>query len=320
MKNLLKIALTLSLSYFLTFSPSYSQNLVGNPSFEDTVACPTGVSEMDNAVGWYGTAASSDYYHTCSPMFSPVDVPTNNLGYQNPATGNAYAGFFGIEIWDGREFMGTKLTTPLNIGQKYFVSFKVSLADDTVFTISCAINNVGIIFSVDSVYKYNVNYAHIYADSIITDMINWTTVSGSFIADSAYKYMQIGNFFDNNNTDTVMISSAWPSCRSYYYVDDICVSSDSTCYVVTGIPGTVPKPAISIFPNPVTAPNFVNISGLGGLKVNIELVNMMGQVIDSYQNVRDNTILNLTGYDAGMYFISIHINETIIQQKIILVK
>src|SRR5207253_1670664 len=78
------------------------------------------------------------------------------------------------------------------------------------------------------------NYATLYADSIIKDSINWTKISGSFIADSIYKYLIIGAFFDNAHLDTLNLpfdtNGNSHNQVSYYYIDDVCVSTDSlTC-------------------------------------------------------------------------------------------
>jgi hypothetical protein len=59
---------------------------------------------------------------------------------------------------------------------------------------------------------------------VITDTANWTLVSGSFVADSAYRYIVLGNFFDDAHTDTVHFIPG-PSAAAYYLYDAICVSS-----------------------------------------------------------------------------------------------
>lgn len=313
----MKTFLSISLLSLLTLS-SFGQNLVNNPSFEDTITCPTGVNQVYNANGWYGLILSPDYYHSCAT--SQVGVPSNFLGNQNPATGNAYAGFFPYEVFTGREMFGSKLLTPLIIGQDYFVSFKVSLADDTITTLTCATNNLGVLFSVDSAAYFNINFAHIYTDSIITDMDNWTTIFGSFTADSVYKYISVGNFFDNSNTDTIMIGNAYPFCRSYYYVDDICVSSDSTCYAGTGITSIIPNPAISVFPNPTNGDVYIKLNGNG--KAIINVYSVLGELMTAAnpQQISSNKYkIDLSRQPCGIYFISVHINNTINQQKILLI-
>lgn len=64
------------------------------------------------------------------------------------------------------------------------------------------------------------NSAHVYSDSLLNDTANWVQIKGSFIADSAYQYVVIGNFFDDFNTDTLNCSSA-----SYAFIDMICVQA-----------------------------------------------------------------------------------------------
>src|SRR5436189_139332 len=77
--------------FFLLLSTSASaQNLVPNPSFEDTVACPTTVDQVYKATGWHSYRPSPDYFNTCADSASLFSVPYNAFGYQYPRTGNAY--------------------------------------------------------------------------------------------------------------------------------------------------------------------------------------------------------------------------------------
>src|SRR5260221_14559404 len=89
---------------------------------------------------------------------------------------------------------------------------------------------MGVMFSTVPYDIFNptpmTNNATLYTNSIINDTVNWTMIFGSFIADSAYNYIILGNFFDNNHTDTLMITTGFFNA-SYYYLDDICVSTDS---------------------------------------------------------------------------------------------
>src|SRR6185503_9492391 len=100
------------------------------------------------------------------------------------------------------------------------------------------------------------NFSHIHCDSIIKDQINWIRVSGSFIADSTYKYLIIGNFYDDAHTDTF-------DCPDYalYYVDMICVSTDSLkCSGVSqGITPTQNMNSVYIYPNPANLILQINV-------------------------------------------------------------
>src|SRR5690606_32613561 len=89
---------------------SNAQNLVPNWSFEDTVACPTSLTQIDKAIGWSSYRQSPDYFNSCAPVNYPqnVSVPTNQWGDQFAKTGNAYAGFvtFTLGASNSREYIG----------------------------------------------------------------------------------------------------------------------------------------------------------------------------------------------------------------------
>ncbi len=228
MKKFYKI----SLSFFILFSGFYisvfAQNIVPNPSFEDYSFCPNYSGQVYKAIGWSSYGNSPDYFNLCSSSIL-VSVPNNSFGNQCATTGNGYCGFYSYVPFNNyREFIGIQLTSQLCIGEKYYISFKINVADN----FNCATNKLGVLFSTihynDTIIAPINNFAHFFIDSIIIDSINWTNISGSFVADSAYQYIIIGNFFDNLNTDSILFSGNF--CNSYYFVDNICVSIDSlTC-------------------------------------------------------------------------------------------
>ena len=54
------------------FSQSCVNNIVPNPSFDDTIYCPTGNSQMDAVLDWdkpltgSPTTGTSDYFNVCN--------------------------------------------------------------------------------------------------------------------------------------------------------------------------------------------------------------------------------------------------------------
>ncbi len=72
---------------------SNAQNLVLNPSFEDTVACPTGASQLEKSKGWTMNINTPDYFNKCSHS-NLSSIPKKLLGFQHLANGE-YAGFSG---------------------------------------------------------------------------------------------------------------------------------------------------------------------------------------------------------------------------------
>jgi hypothetical protein len=224
---------------FVQFDSS-AQNLIPNPSFEQYVDCPVGHTQNWFYLGpndWVCSRGTPDYFNSCwTSGINNVDVPYNSQGHQFASEGQGYMGIIGYDstsvLW--QEAIGTTLSQPLQIGTEYYVSFKVSYAE--TFT-NYAINKIGLRFSNE---LYNLiddgtmapidNIAHIYTDSIITETSSWVTISGSFIADSAYEYVMIGNFFHPDSVDIQLTSLFGNNQQVYYYIDEVCVStSPFTC-------------------------------------------------------------------------------------------
>jgi hypothetical protein len=305
------------------------QNLVPNPSFEIFSSCPNGLNsgspdELIKATGWCTYRETPDYYNNCANQTTAVSIPDNFCGYQLPASGNGYVGFQAYFTTDFREVLGCQLTSTLIIGQKYFVTFKVvnAGAPGTFGTgFNCCTNKIGARFStVPNTYSNPTainNIANVYTDSIIKDTISWFTISGSFIADSNYQYIAIGNFFDDANTDTLKFNTS--ACRAYYLVDHICVSTDSL-YAANWefVEDTFQNP-IHIFPNPTYG--IMNVSFQGDIIPTISLYNSIGETIVIKAIVSQNDIeLNLSELSAGVYYLYAMINEEHFFQKIILIK
>jgi len=281
----MKTFLHISLLFHFTFSIcyfSFSQNLVENPSLEDYTSCPFAGCQIHKAVGWSSYSYTPDYVNSCNT--GNFSVPNNFAGFQNAATGNAYANFFcfGPAAPNRREYIGRQLSNPLLVGQKYYASIKVVLVEN----VGCAIDKLGVLFSTVS-YALDTscsnttllpppNFAHVYTDSIITDTANWTTISGIFTADSAYQYIVIGNFFDDANTNYIQTDTTI-SCQSHYFFDDIYVVVDTT----TNIEKIGLEEVVNIYPNP--AKDYINIkTGNNHKIIDIKIYDLFGTMKSQY--------------------------------------
>ncbi len=214
------------------------QNLVVNPSFELYNPCPTGTSQINNATGWTATNYSPEFYHACATQASQVSIPTNVCGYQYPATGNGcmaalcYGSFASNLIANLREYSTGTLTQPLVVGNNYHVSLKVVLMNAA----SHSCDHIGALFTVGYKATQSItNFAHVYGTTQISDTLNWTEISGTFVADSAYTHIVIGNLFDDNNTNVTSLQPVTFGWNGYYFIDDIEVRLASaqfanTCY------------------------------------------------------------------------------------------
>lgn len=226
--------------YFLIFvqlviRQLYGQtNLIPNPSFEEYIQCPNYVSQASMAKNWYNVRASADYLHSCASATSLVWIPSSQWGYEYPfGTGcNAYFGFLtgGPGVNYNQEWFGCKLTQKLSVGQKYFFSFKLSPGD----SMSIISNNVGFLLTTKtntfSNFPQPLNRSHFKTSNPISQKAGWTSIFGSLIADSAYNYFTMGNFY--RDTLTTFISNPGGKFGvAYYFVDNICFSTDSAfCY------------------------------------------------------------------------------------------
>lgn len=289
--------------YWLLFVPilSVAQNLVPNPSFETYSSCPQFIGQINLATGWSSYKGSPDYFNTCANGITPqFGIPLNARGNQQALDGNAYAGIitYHSALPEAREFIGIELQQPLFVNQKYFVSFFVSLAD--TFGFRCETNKIGVKFSTisfsDTTPPNLTNSAQVFAPNIISNKTDWTPVTGSFIADSMYQYLTIGNFFDDLHTDS-------SNCivYSFFYVDKICVSTDSLlCGILSDVKEIPNENSISISPNPTNG-----LIKLNGIKNGdqIKIYNTLGSLVLTTNYT--NNLLDVKSLTKGIYLLKI---------------
>ena len=275
-----------------------------NPSFEDTLNCPEGFENISSAAGWYSASQTPDYFNPCAnDNFYTVGAPDNIFGYQGALDGNAYAGIsiFSKQYSWAKECIGTELTQNLNIGTEYYVSAYISLADSNSF--DCAANKFGFKFSTTKydAFAFNPvpidNFAHIHSDNVISNKLEWTKISGSFIADSSYLYLSIGSFYDSTNMDTMNCINF-----SYYYVDYVCVSTDSlTCNGNVGV-NQFEHLDFEFYPNPVE--NLIYFKNLDS-PIKYSIFNIQGELLQTGFVDKYNKILDVSDLNNGIYFIDL---------------
>lgn len=319
-----------ALSFLFAFHAfiSFSQtNLVPNSSFEIYDTCPNGASQIYRTIPWFQpTPGTSDYFNQCETT-NYVSVPNNFAGMQIAKTGVAYAGFF-LYYYDNngpyREYMEVQLNSPLVVGTKYYVSFYVSLSDSSNF----ATDDMGAYFSVNSITSgtwdslpYIPQISNLQGN-YITDKTNWSFVKGEFIASGGEDYITIGNFKGDSLTDTLYVGGGWTLASlvntTYYYIEDICVSTDSlTC----GFPNSAFSNDLTFdiifLPNP--ANDFLQINSSSQLYYNssLKIYNILGEIVftsDFYPGI----IIQTTYFPDGFYFVNMDANTYLTNKKILI--
>lgn len=202
----------------------YSQNLVPNPGFEDFGMCPPYLGQVHLAAPWNSpNNKTTDFYHRCSS--SSAGVPDNLMGVQKPFHGDGYLGLRAwIPVISGnpayREYATAPLLEPLREGERYVVSFWLSMAERS----SHRSDGLGIWFSADyprsdSVYLLIPDIRHP-SGRIIHSVDEWVQVRGIYEARGDERYLTIGNF----GSDQEMIrESVRPEEQPtvYYYLDAV---------------------------------------------------------------------------------------------------
>lgn len=267
-----------------------AQNLVNNPSFEIMNNCPIGISDLGdqlapNCANWFSAnAATPDYFHSCtqatvcgvSPYANYIymaGVPQNTFGYQNAFndptdpndTQNAYAGIVYVpsQVSDitrnRREYIEVSLSSALDAGQFYEVSFYVSLADGSSYALTDlgAYLSVGAIVTTGSINALGVSPQIHDNTQFFTDKDNWVQIKGTYQAVGGEDHLVIGYFrntlsFGTDFTD-VPIDPMDTSCYAkalpaygefaYYYIDGVsvkllCEYCGEDAYTVTPVADT----------------------------------------------------------------------------------
>lgn len=260
MNKLTKYALFLVLISTLSIN-SVAQNLVPNPSLENFVSCPGGISEIPfpseaaiSVSNWSrATSATSDYHNSCAAVATLVNTPSNFAGYQPPKEGEAYGGVYcymtGSVDFDYREYLQSQLSTPLIAGHHYFVSYYTSLADEIGSLI--ALDQMGAYFSttpeerdaeVEAMDDLIPQVATPFG-LLLNDTLNWMHVSGTFTAAGGEEWMIVGNFTPADDLSIEPVGPPEDFSIGYYYFDDFCVLDISVASVTSSIdtgfcPGT----------------------------------------------------------------------------------
>ncbi|CAN5572853.1 hypothetical protein BH11BAC2_BH11BAC2_03600 [soil metagenome] len=107
------------------------QNLVPNPSFEDTTNWNNWYV-LNGSTPWFNPTSASPDYFSIYPNYGQL-VPNNgNKGYQLPKTGNAFAGLFTFFGGETREYLEIELFDSLKANQTYFVEFYISRDEQVI--------------------------------------------------------------------------------------------------------------------------------------------------------------------------------------------
>jgi hypothetical protein len=318
---ILKLLLTLALPLG-GLGGLLSQNLVLNPSFEDTINCPIQPNGQylyppNNYLcqHWYCPTAVNIllYFNACAPHKPGANrsVPNNfpYLGWQNAKTGNAYCGI-GTKILDtvGRIYIQTQLLTTLIQGHNYYLEFYTNKANACHY----ASNNIGAFFSALPISGTNtlIGYTpQINEQLILTDTVNWIKISASFIAQGGEEFLTIGNFFYDYQTQFLQTNNDSTLNGTGYYIDDVLLI-DSTGL---GIKEIQPN-EFELYPNP--ASTLITIKTIEHLKLNtIKIYTILGELVSQKNSKQELVEIDISSFEEGLYFVQIQTENGVVVRK-----
>ncbi len=309
-----------------------AQNLVYNGSFEDHDTCLAVLgfyTDTDGPLGWFSGSGSPDYYQGCLPNGSGNGIPQSYFTYQYPQDGEYFVGLGTYHLPTGlREYIMTQLVQSLVIGRTYYVSFYASAGwngSEQNPQWYLASSNVGALFTMQprpwsngDPWPVPGNFAHVYHPWVIADTVNWVLVSGSFVADSAYQYVTLGNHFNNALTDTVHFAQyAWLP-RAYTLIDNVCVSTDPLgCSLALAGPHGIPFSMPRLYPNP--ARDEVWLSGIG-TNTEVWVMDALGREIWQGRSGSDALRIDVRGWPRGSYVVRMRENGRSRSFKFVLIE
>lgn len=285
------------------------QNLVPNGSFEEMEFCPEG--GQWSATHWTSpNGYTPDHFHSCAST-SSASVPSNTRGYQAPVDGEGYMGLWSFSLYhpEARDYIQTELIEPMTIGERYLVSFYASCADGFRY----AISTLGAALTIvpppsitlsnwpDGILDVEPQILH-HPLVPLTDTAEWILVRDTFISRfGGERYLTIGNFHTDGNSDTLLFNMSAPLGRTiaYYYIDYVSVIALAD--TVSSISETE-QLNFSLYPNPAT--KLVNIESREQLR-QVRILDIRGREVTAQVATGSKHTFSVEHVPKGIYLLQV---------------
>jgi len=213
-----------------------SQNLVYNPSFEKTNNCSFIIGEFGRKINnWQSPSfGSTDLFNKCSKDNN--GIPYNYQGIQLVKFGDKYAGCYFYSDQNYREYVQGDLIETLVKGEKYLISFYISLSEISDFSIKnidFILSEKKFTFLIDKHISLNkrkkikgkFELFEVENERTYANKIKWIKVSKEIIASGYENHITIGNFQSNLRTKKNQSAYKLKNKIAYYYIDMVSVES-----------------------------------------------------------------------------------------------
>ena len=214
-------------------------NYVTNGGF-DTLSNYNPIYVEYKAIGWSGVDSIK---YTAVPIHIYCGtVPNSGVSYQFPKSGKGYMRVTtycpNCPVNFKRSNIKNRLKQTLIAGKTYCVKMYVNVLDNIYY----GIDAFGFYFgdnTIDTI-KYNSRLPLTFLNpqvqnptgNIITDTMNWTPITGTFVANGTEKFMVLANFKSDANTNIAISNTSVPSnAGSEFFIDNVsCIPTDLPAY------------------------------------------------------------------------------------------
>ena len=290
----------ISILFFCNVFTSTAQNLVLNPSFEDTISTNYTI-HYPICKNWFNpNVMTTDYFSPfCQELLwgNGYCTPITSLGFQQPKDSSAYIGLVLYEPTNlTKEYAQGFLSQPLIQGAKYYVSMCINMADssnyktceiEVAFTDSIIYSNMPGSFNFTDTVKFFISNA---------DTVFWLLVTRTYIAKGGEEYIYIGSNTPNANLSCIdtLHTGYYSTQAAYYFIDNVYVSLYPLSINEINIPNS------NVFPVP--ANTILNVSNLRK-QSHYTIIDCIGNIVIKGQISKDNGTIDVSEISDGIYFL-----------------
>jgi gliding motility-associated-like protein len=219
---MIRVALTTIALCIVQFS-SWAQ--LANGSFEQCSNVPYNMGQLDFVANWDNAAsalASPDYYRVGAGVIA--DLPETPMAIVSPADGQAVVGIMmcGRAGTNTREYLSTRLTSPMEVGKRYVISFQMTNGVKTNTSLSgLAVDQIGIHFSTQPLNQSGQSPILVQPQVSMGSVFyqsTWRTLNFVFVPTQPFEYLTFGLFGDDADKQIQIMEGDDPMF-AYYFVD-----------------------------------------------------------------------------------------------------
>ncbi|MFM7814642.1 MAG: gliding motility-associated C-terminal domain-containing protein [Flavobacteriales bacterium] len=221
---------------------------LANGSFEQCSNVPYNMGQLGFVANWDNagsTVVSADYFRIGAGNIA--DLPETPMAIVSPGEGQAVVGITvcGRPGTNVREYIRTRLTSPMEVGKRYTISFMLTNGQKTTTSLSgLGVDQIGIHFSTTP--DVQVGQSPIQAQPQVSIgstfyQSSWRTLNFVFVPTQPFEYLTFGLFGDDADKQIQIMEGDDP-LYAYYFIDQFQVQLASEQPLVDANE-KLPKPA-----------------------------------------------------------------------------